>query len=331
MKRIIILANDPGGYDAINSIYQYMKNDNVDFLCVGPAGNINIENKSTELMAMEYIHKQIEASNLRLLITGTSWGSDFELIAINECKKYEILTISILDYWSNYKSRFICKNGNVVFPDYYILMDELAKKEAITEGVPENIIKVLGHPGIDKWINSKPCRIESSDTIKVLFLSQPLSKLYGDSLGYNESEVLKEFIDVIGLFKNFTPHIKFHPKDDKVLKEKYNEYRIEKDLDMILSTYDLVIGMNSIALLFSVLSGKPTISFQPNLKGRDLCITNKLGLTKLMLSAEELKLFMQKYIKGKKMDISEKLEKYIWSDGKSTERVSSFIEKIGEV
>lgn len=326
MKKIVFLAHDPGGYDALNSVVLRLQKENVplEFFCVGPAAKLSLGNAASESEVMQFIHSMIEKRELSGLVTGTSWGNNIELYTMAACKVSGIPTIAVLDYWSNYRARFRDDLGNYTFPDYYIVMDELAAKEAVQEGVPADILRTLGHPGLDKYLALPRRNTCSGKNKKVLFLSQPLSALYGKELGYTEHQALDDCIQAVQGYDNCSLRVKFHPKDDILWKQSYQDISVNGDLQDIMPEYDAVLGMNTMGLLHAALMGVPTFSYQPNLQKPDLCITNKLGLTKLISSYQELNLVLNTWLKEDSEDI--RLPKSIlWLDGHSTDRVAEFI------
>lgn len=388
-KRILFLAHDPGGYDVIHPVVQklILTEPSIAFYCVGPTAKLNPIYAETEERVFEILRNRIDLGNISLLVTGTSWGSDFELRAISLCKSDKIKTAAILDYWSNYALRLSDSAQTVIYPDYYVVMDQLAKKEAIDEGVPTSIIQVLGHPGLDRFIKLRTRNAEKSfenkeneqimrngqnkqvkqnvrneqnkqneDIFKILFLSQPLSQLYGDSLGYTERSVLEDCVcavnsdakgvDTIGSnssgsnvkgygaydsssFISRQLNVKFHPKDDEALQKDYADIAVQGDLLELLPKYDLVIGMNTMGLLHAVLLGNQAISYQPGLKQPDVCITNQLGLTPLVTSYQDLLKELGKLQAGKSKPTGEYLsQKYLWGDGKSTDRIANFLQEV---
>ncbi len=217
MKTIILAAHDPGGYDVIQPVYQAMMAYRpCTCLMVGPAANLAKSAALSENDALETLKSAVQMHMVAALITGTSWGSQFEIDCILVCKKAGIPTISILDYWSNYAARFKSTEGNFIYPDYYCGMDDLARQESVKDGVPEQILRVVGHPGLDKFcrgLNNNRYERAGQVVQRVLFLSQPLLVLYGESLGYTERTALA---DIVRLCKecNLQLAVKFHPKDD---------------------------------------------------------------------------------------------------------------------
>lgn len=311
MKEIILLANDPGGYDVILPVYNELKNRgdiSAILLLTGQAGNKLPEYKAEQDEVIQYIKTRLESQDKFILITGTSWNSTVELEAIHLCKKSGIKTISILDYWSNYKARF--KYGeDYIFPDYFLVMDELAFNEAEKDGIDPSIMKIVGTPGLDRFFNME------KNKKKVLFLSQPLSALTVNSNdGYNEFDA---FEGVVKACKELgmDSFIKFHPKETDNMKELYKSKQVEGQLEDMISDYDVIVGMNTMGLLHCSLMGIPVISYQPNLRTADKCIINKLGIVKGAFTYEEL-LEQLKSITSS-MD---NCELPFWYDGKSTDR-----------
>ncbi len=328
MKEIIFVAHDPGGYDVVFPVVQRLQQNPVslNFYCLGPAADLNPLYRASGSEILQTIHSLLHEKKLSGLVTGTSWGNNLELKAIAACKEAQIPTISILDYWSNYQTRFLDESGRFVYPDYYIVMDELAAKEAVQTGVPSGIIKILGHPGLDKYTACQRNQCCSDKTTKkVLFLSQPLSVLYGGELGYTERQALNDCIRALQENGNYSLYVKFHPKDDKNFQQQYQDIAVHGNLTDIIPEYDLIIGMNTMGLLYVVLMGIPAISYQPDMRQADMCITNKLGLTRLVGSYQDLKFILNTGMVGQANKNINLTENLIWFDGRSTERVAGFI------
>jgi hypothetical protein len=333
MKLMVFLAHDPGSYDVTNPVYNKLmdKNHDAKYFCVGPAASLNPEHAVSEPDFLTELHAYLRTGTISVLVTGRSWGTDLEPRAIRLCQAFHIPTVAILDYWSNYTMRLAPPSNAVICPDHYVVMDELAKKEAMLEGVSESIIRVLGHPGLDRYVGyrskqSKPI----SKALKVLYLSQPLSQLYGDSWGYTEQSVWQDLLRANEQIP-MQLHVKFHPKDNPSFKEQFGAMSVTGDLIELMPQYDLVIGMNSMALLHAVIMGVRAVSYQPQLKKPDVCITTKLGLTPLLDHYSQLIAYLQQLQLS--MENSEPLaaihnEAYLWFDGQSAERVALFVEDV---
>ena len=327
MKKIICLAHDPGGYDALCPLGEIFD----EFYCLGPAAQLDKKRGTSEYLACERIRSALVRKEISLLVTATSWGSTFESEMRKLCHEHGVINVTLLDFWSNYRDRFRLADG-YFYPDYFIVMDELARADAVADGIPAEITRVLGQPAFDKYLQaSKGYRKRSERAGKLLFLSQPLSLSVKEDQGYNEWTVLADCLQAADSFR-LSVMVKFHPKDTPEFYAKYKKYEVKGDLFELLSEYDIVIGMNSIALLHACLLGCQAVSYQPNLQGKDYCMTNKLGLTKAVTSYEQLldELFA---IQAGKTGSFRQLQKgnsdeYIWLDGESTARVAEFIKNL---
>ena len=315
---IIFLAHDPGGYDVIRPVYDKFNNDKSfksELMLTGVLGKQHREFALRDNDVLCHLLEKIKDNRDFILVTGTSWNSSIEMDALCLCKQGHITTFSILDYWSNYKNRFR-RVKDYVFPDHFLVMDEMAKKEAIEEGIEERIIHIVGHPGLDYYVNK---RIENIHNKKLLFLSQPLSALYGDSYGYTEFTSFEGVLKA-GESLGYSVDIKFHPKETDEMMKKYAHFSVEGAIEELAEGYEAVIGMSTMGLLQLSIMRVPIISYQPEIKREDYCITNKLGITKGAYSYDDL------IEQLKRLRAANQEPKYpFWYDGKSTERCCEYI------
>lgn len=329
---MLFLAHDPGGYDVIQPLVRQTESLSLpyEFIACGPSAVIQGTDPLSEDRIIARINKGLKLSEFSGLVAGTSWGSQLELTIIRRFKEWNIPTIAVLDYWSNYFSRFKCSEGDVVLPDYYVVMDDIAYKEAVLAGIPGDIIRVLGHPGLDKYVSKgKQIKAKVNGSLKVLFLSQPLSELYNQELGFTEFNAFEDCTELLADEVKFTLHLKCHPKETVSFKNKYKSWIVEGHLQDILADYDLVVGMNTMGLLHASLMGLPTVSYQPGLIQMDSAITNKLGLSLAFYSKHTFKHFISEnifdYVNGAN---DRNLSRLLWMDGKSTDRVIKFIREV---
>ena len=319
LKRFVFILRDPGAYAAIYPVFLYLQNSNsCQLFCFDTAAKMNGKFAISENAAIQWIEKHI--SDIDVLILGTGFHTETEIMLMECCKQYGICTVAILDYWSNYKTRFAFR-GAFMWPDIYVVMDKIAEQEAVVDGVPKSIIEVLGHPGLDEVLSKRKALQMQKEEGYVLLLGEPMSGRI--ALGYDEEKFFSDCVDILTtLGKRFS--IKFHPRDDAELQRKYSTYRVDGDLLDIASRQDVVIGMTTIALLHCSLLGKKTGSYQPGLVCEDGCISNKLGLSSLITSREELLSFLLE----PGFDCKMRQRDLIWMDGKSTERIACFLENL---
>lgn len=316
MKKIAFVAHDPGSCDVLYPVYERLR-DRAIFLAVGPSAS-----KYPEYVVDDWarVLQRLVDGGMSSVVMGRDWGTDIDVRLLAWARKRYVKTVVILDYWSNYASSF-CDKGTVCWPDAYLVMDELAKQEAVAEGVPADILRIVGQPGLDKFCVQAGNR-RSADR-DVLFLSQPLSLLYGNSLGYSEQGVL---IDVVKACRECGRklEVKFHPKDESSFRHRYQDISVDGDVDELMRHYRLVVGMSTMALLHAALMGVPIVSYQPNLVGKDGCITNRLGLSRRLKSYEELLEVLSNEVGGQPVTAAE-AESLPWLDGKSTQRAANAV------
>lgn len=293
--RGIFVFSDPAGANSILAIIDFLKKNKkihkIDFLVF--TNKIGVFDKKYKNIVQiiefndKFISEIYKNFNPDYLFSATS-NNDFEHLwrkkLIDKVKIY-----SYIDHWTNYIQRFSF-NNEIIFGDSILVIDKVAKQEAILAGVPSNIIEILGNPYYDKVKKFKPT--ESKDVffhknkldknkLIILFISDNLSVAYPKNgnnwLGYDEYTVLK---DLIICFENFNAMfnskfqlvIKIHPKAEKdkfnsILK-KVNVENLDiitiRDCDPLLINYysDYVIGMHSNMIIESFLLGKKILRVQ---------------------------------------------------------------------
>lgn len=115
------------------------------------------------------------------VLTGTGWQTDFERRAIAEAKAKGKPAASYLDYWANYRERFLELNGELILPDEIWVPDVLAREVAYRELGP-NLPKVRVVPNqywrrIKRKIKahpqpSGPCLLVALEPIRIAGVSE---------------------------------------------------------------------------------------------------------------------------------------------------------------
>jgi hypothetical protein len=219
----------------------------------------------------------------KLIILSASGSEALEYLFILEAKKLCIKTVNYIDTWTNYTNRYIY-NGEKIYPDTILSIDEICTKEMIEEGVPAEIIQEIGQPYLEDICKDIPPLGE-----KILIPIQPIKKARGDSLGYDEEDFLKltlEAAKASGKFSDF--YITSHPdsnldmfdQEDIVVKEG-------KGVDDIKNSYT-VLGMFSMQMIIGYLWGRKVASVQPNLKVTDPSPLSRWGLVPNLESKQSL-------------------------------------------
>lgn len=288
----------------------------------------------SELIGKPYriqtIKKIINSARPKLIITGTSWGRALEkyfLAAANSCG---IPSISIIENWSWYKERFIL-DGKLIFPEYIIVNDEIAKQEAINDGLPEKKIYPAGNMFLEDMAGRKISNLPKRRWLKELGLPEKkivtfISEEYKNDFpkesefyqGFDEYAVLNDILSVAG--DNYHVLIKLHPSEntDKYDAFKRKNITIVNKIDnaALIFNSDFIIGMGSMFLIESSLHRHDIISYRPDEK--IVFAGNKIGASYLITDKNELR----EVLSGKKKIKNRGLKQRFSG---STNRIAEFV------
>jgi hypothetical protein len=347
-KKIVFAAHDAGGMDAILPIFKkFKRNKKIQLLNLfsGPALKISqrekIVSEDAEKYKMEEIEKMVSVFQPDLIFTGTSSGIHIEKILLRIARKLGFKILAIMDFWINYNLQFSFNPTGILLPidlpDYILVMDDLAKKEMISEGFPAEKLIITGNPHFDDF---KKFRSPAGVKEKIIFIDQHFSELVKcgihEDLGYNELDAFSGAVSVleeIGWKGDLI--IKFHPgsqsqsRYDEIIKKSFLAIKkapLEESLHSLFNKSNFVFGMTSILLFEAALGGKPVLSYQPGLKRKlDPLVTNRLGISHFAYSYPELQSKIAKLLELRQpTDIHQRfIDSYTKS--KATERVIRFI------
>lgn len=281
-KKILFCYSDPGGAKPILALAYAISNQNT--ITIVSDRNYDFVSEFN----LEVRHPEIGESSLpnlghELLITGTSYTSDFELNLIKEANQNGIQTISFVDNWSGFESRF-CREGQITYPDVLYVIDEKAKTNAVEFGFTSENVFSIGNPYWDylkKWrpIESKSFIFnkynleESKKTI--LIAPDPLTNVGGKSrFGFDEVEMLQNLLKLINPEK-YNVILKIHPNQNMdTLAEFVNlPWKIitENNYHNHLIFYsDLIISSFSNILIEAELLKSKSIRYLEGFIGKDL-------------------------------------------------------------
>lgn len=318
MAKFLFFAHDPGGANAIEPLIVPLKKNGHEVLvyakntALSKAPNV-IELKENDFQAF---FKRLKPD---CIITGTSANDFTEKLLWKTAKEMNIKSVAILDYWSNYGIRFskygtkdIEKyNSDKTFdylPNFIIVMDEFAKAEMSKEGIPENIIYVLGNPHflklkeLSKNVDKEKIRsqfMKRNEEFMITFASQPYTEDYGKG---QEKQVLKDLQEIVEkMDKRIAIVVKLHPKEDL---SKYNGFEnIYLDtkthpIDIIMSS-DLVVSLTSMFLVEAMILGKKVVSYQPMESNKDKFVFTRNGILEFINAKSEFEIEINEQIANK--------------------------------
>ena len=238
-----------------------------------------------------------------------------------------IKTYAFIDHWVYYYKRFSFDN-ETIFADEIWVINEIAKKEAIEEGLPGKSIIISGNPYYAKV--RKFCPSESKKTFFrkhnlpldkkiILFVSENIkSDLPKDTtgkciLGFDEYTIMKDLLESFAKlvakkkldFSKYLLVIKIHPISNEhkfdylINKEEYkdlNIFAIKKIDPLPLAYYsDLILGMFSNLLIEALLLGKKVLRVQIGQK-KDLFKFDEISCT-VVRRVSDLNYNLENFIK----------------------------------
>lgn len=304
MWRILVVAHDAGGANVLFSLIKKYQDDFSWAACIaGPARKIFSKTGILKVRTVpsrfdsQHINAVLKSCRPDLVLTGTGWGSKFEVDFIKCAKKSALKTACFLDHWSNYRERFGYPGRWIMnLPATVFVSDKWAYKIALREGFPGNILCLVENPYFEEVVKQaraaegRTSGHSHSSKLKVLYMSEPVAqhavKKYGDRdyLGYTEYRVVRDLLAAVEyLKKEKRPaelRIRLHPgertnKYFNMLNEKRYEgiqrcvsmsNPVRNSLVKDGTWADIVIGSNSMALVSSFIIGKRAISYVPNKK-----------------------------------------------------------------
>jgi hypothetical protein len=297
--RALFASGDVGGARAILPIVERCAEEGID-AAFFDNGHISKEAPSNLLKISPETFKSIDKfenylikNDIRVFIFASSLQDSRALSLARWMKAHNVPVIHVLDHWNSYQSRMETDGLPVFIPDHYAVMDDLAYRAAIADGIEESTLMTTGQPALAnlaaefaQWktkIDRSILHQEGFDPGKRLisFISEPVEHDQGATpetpgyRGYTEKEVIRRFCEILQPFsKDIQIAILPHPREEQdALAELWNANKGElfgKILNLTRGRYgvfmsDGVAGMGSVLMYEAWLLGKPVISIQPGL------------------------------------------------------------------
>ena len=262
--------------------------------------------------------KYLKMVKTNLVILSASGSEELEYIFILQAKKLGIETANFIDTWTNYKGRYIY-NGKSVYPNTILSINEKCTEEMVEDGIPADIIQEIGQPYLEEVCNAIPAL-----GTQILLPLQPIKKVWGNQLGYDETTFLNTVIPVIEQVDQASQlNITKHPDSDTSLFKRTSIKLTQgQGIDDIKNCHT-VLGMFSMQMVLGYLWGRKVASVQPNLKEADPSPLSRWGLIPRIDNKEEL----FKFINCKYSDtISQRLMLLNQIHG-SSNRLDSFLRR----
>lgn len=360
---IVAVAGDPGGANALIPVLQdlkasyqikafvYLQAERLWEKLGIPLHGIRegFTNKEAE--------KELIESQALGLISATSLNEfNFERNFVAAANKLGINSVAVLDFWSNYRSRFYDDDQEkLILPRHIAVMDERAKEEMHKEGFQASILEVTGQPALEevlKWKATfrlkdreelrKRVGISSKDETLIIFASQPLTKMLhsdesaADYRGYTEKTVLPKLLKTLNRLSaegnKLVLAIKPHPRENfswfKKTGDELFKILVVEDIPAreLIMAADLVTGMNSILLVESCLLARLTLSLQPGLKQVDVLPVNKHGISIPIYHDEDMYTNLAKAVQKQNVDLRDKTTQLAKENAGATAKIISLFD-----
>jgi len=265
---IALISRDAGGAEFIS---RYASKQKEKFCLAGTGPAVKIFKKKFKNKKIIDYKKAIKISDWILCSTGTS--SDYEKNAILFAKKHKKKIIAYIDHWVEYRERFL-KRKKMVRPDEVWVSDkyalDIAKKNNLRN------VSIKGNPLFFDFLAYKKKFNKRNCNNNILFLSEPVSKDLKKH--YDEIECIKYFLKNLDIsklkYKNI--QIRPHPAENKskfvklkkISKKIYISNKNNIFFDIMKS--NIIVGINTIALVLGLLANKKVISCIPGKKNCEL-------------------------------------------------------------
>jgi len=282
MSLTLVVSHDAGGAEVISSWVRKHPKNTYLFVLDGPAVPIFTRKLGRpENYPYKKLDELVQKSNF--VLTGTGWASNLEKMAIRLAKDRQVKSASFLDHWCNYRERFDL-DGEQVLPDELWVGDAYAMELAreIFCGTPVRLIENPYLMDIRDEIDLLSEKHEKRDggdggngCIHILYICEPVSPHAliksgrDDAFGYTEFEAMDLFVShlhaLVEPVGKIQVRLRPHPSEPP---EKYARYTGKESgqLEIMISQgntlvddcawSDLVVGMNSMALVVALAAGK---------------------------------------------------------------------------
>jgi len=264
-SKIGIVAHDSGGANYIKS---FLNVNNVSAYCFldGPA--TSIFNNSSKYKICNSLDQVISKTDVIMFGTGIESGFEIQALAYS---KNKILTVSVLDHWTNYFDRFKL-NNKYLLPDSIMVFDKYAYILVNEQIKNFNNLLLVDNYYIKDQIRKSKNLTRSKDYI--LYIDEPI-KLHPNSSTYNYDEVkgFENFLKKIkkSKYKNDKILIRLHPSETNLNKyklmtkiEKKISVSTQKSLTNDISNSKFVVGYESMAMVVALELRKQVYSIIPN-------------------------------------------------------------------
>ncbi|MFA6279078.1 MAG: hypothetical protein WCS97_01395 [Candidatus Paceibacterota bacterium] len=268
--RVLVVVHDAGEAEIIGAhLQRYPQHFAYHALAMGAAASVFKRRGITFATARNNISSVRSSLQtyplLDFVLLGTGDGSPIAWKYVTECRKLGIQTVGYLDHWVSYRERFgyPLRDWKSHLPDTLWVGDQYAMKLAQKLLPVQKIILVPNEYflEIQRKYKKKPISVKQG----LLFISQPHHEGF---------ETLRNTLELVMRYNPSLPvRVRLHPREQKTAYQKLIasyakkvDVRITKNKNILtdLRKANVVVGIESMALVVALSCGKKTISIMPN-------------------------------------------------------------------
>jgi hypothetical protein len=261
---LLLVSHDAGGAEILSSWLR--RNNDKDVACVieGPARRV-FERKLGPVHETSLREGMARAD---ALLCGTGWQSTLEFDALAMAREQGVHSTAWIDHWVNYRERFE-RGGRQVLPDEIWAGDEFALAR-VRELFPTTASRLEANPyfeDIRAEARLLPVR-PASGPATVLYVCEPVR---GE--GFDEHEALSGFLSRLDSLRVPIERVvvRAHPSDPPGKYDWAMESAVvrverggERPLMAEIGDADIVVGLQSMAMVVGMLAGRRVVSCIPS-------------------------------------------------------------------
>ena len=196
-----------------------------------------------------------------------------EAAAITLARNLGVPSAQYIDTWYNYRRRFEHRGG-LQYPDHILVIDDVACREGVGEGLPEERISVVGQPAWEHTL-----RLGPAPRNHVLFLGAPVRRDFGTSLGFDETSAWRVVVEAAAMSPERFDRLTYgpHPSQGVLSAAAVAPATRVGNSMAALQQASIVLGMFSSPMIDAYIGGRLVVSVQPNAESRDLCALSRHG------------------------------------------------------
>jgi len=260
---VLIVAHDAGGANQLLYLCRALQSRfDFRFLTAGPADRL--------LQDSGFFNHKVERwVPCDCVVTGSGWQSDFERSAIEMARQKQRPVASYLDYWGNYRERFLKPDGQIVLPDQLWVPDQEAKDAALLEfGSDMPSVRIIRNQHW-RYVRRQVARHPSARHPVLLIVLEPIR-----IASIDQDRLYQKMIMAIKQSFDGSTRIVLRPHPSGAGPELYNlrsglepHFRVsvsQQSLEADIAGSTDVMGFQSSVLPLSMACGKKAWSYFPS-------------------------------------------------------------------